>query len=40
MLASTNNKQITAMSTKLGQNLYDPKILDQFDYGTNWTQAT
>ena len=24
------------ISTKLGQNLYDPKILDEFD----WTQAT
>ena len=26
--------------TKLGQTLYDPKILDEFDYGSNWTQAT
>ena len=22
------------------KNLYDPKILDEFDYGSNWTQAT
>ena len=35
MLASTNIDQI---STKLGQNLYDPKILDKFDYESNWTQ--
>ena len=28
------------ISTKLGQNLYDPKILDEFNYGSNWTQAT
>ena len=28
------------ISTKLGQNLHDPKILNEFDYGSNWTQAT
>ena len=28
------------ISTKLVQNLYDPKIMDEFDYESNWTQAT
>ena len=28
------------ISSKLGQNLYEPKISDEFDYGSNWTQAT
>ena len=26
------------ITTKLGQNVYDPKISDEFDYGTNWTE--
>ena len=28
------------ISTKLGQNLYDHKVLDEFDYGCYWTQTT
>ena len=28
------------ISTKLGKNVYDLKILNEFDYGFNWTQAT
>ena len=27
------------VSTKLGQNVYDHKISDDFDYGYNWTKA-
>ena len=28
------------ISTKLGQNIYDHKILDEFDYGSNQTRMT
>ena len=27
------------MSTKLGQSVYDHKISDEFDYGTNQTRT-
>ena len=27
------------ISTKLGQNVYDHKISDEFDYGSNWTRT-
>ena len=27
------------MSTKLGQNVCDPKISYEFDYGCNWTRT-
>ena len=37
MLASTN---INQLAPNLIKNLYDPKIFDEFDYGSNWTQAT
>ena len=36
MLSSTN----TNHSAPNSQNLYDPKMLDEFDYGSNWTEAT
>ena len=36
MLASTNINQ----SAELDQNLHEPKILDEFDYGSKWTQTT
>ena len=28
------------ISTKFGQNIYDHKISDEFDYGSNWTRTT
>ena len=28
------------ISTKIGQNLYYPKILDEFIHGSYWMQAT
>ena len=28
------------ISTKLGQNIYDHKITDKFDYGSNWTRTS
>ena len=27
------------ISTKLGHNIYDHKIIDEFDYGSNWTRT-
>ena len=35
-LASTNIEKI---NTKLGQNVYDHKILDEFNYGSNRTRT-
>ena len=35
-LASTN---ILPISTKLGRNVYDHKISDEFVYGSNWTRT-
>ena len=28
------------ISTKLGQNIYEYKISDEFYYGSNWTRTT
>ena len=36
-LSSTNIDQ--SISTKLGQNVCDHKISDEFDYGSNWTRT-
>ena len=35
-LSSTNIEKI---NTKLGQNVYDHKILDEFNYGSNRTRT-
>ena len=38
MLGSTNIYQPAVNLVKIYK--YDPKILDEFDYGSNWTPAT
>ena len=38
-LASTNINQSAPIITKLGQNVCDHKISEEFDYGFNWTKT-
>ena len=38
-LVNTSIYKYWPISTKLGQNVYDHKILDEFDYWFNWTRT-